>query len=96
MISNSDIYETLQSINKRLDSIEEKIDTINIKIDTDVVNECQKMGSHIDFIEKVYENVKHPLGYITNKIKFLTANEEKNKYQLPNIKDNDNNNNKKN
>ena len=50
------------------------------------VQECKKMGSHIDFIEKVYANVKHPLGYITNKIRYLTANEDKNKYALPDIK----------
>mgnify|MGYP004002195991 CR=1 FL=1 len=32
------------------------------------------MGQHIDFVENVYDNVKHPLGYITNKIKYLTSN----------------------
>ena len=41
------------------------------------------MGSHIDFVENVYENVKHPLGYITNKINNVIkgSNEEK-KYEL--------------
>jgi hypothetical protein len=31
------------------------------------------MGTHIDFIETVYENVKHPLGYICNKFNYLTV-----------------------
>ena len=47
------------------------------------------MGSHIDFIENVYAHVKHPLGYITNKIRYLTASENKSKYDLPNIKGKD-------
>ena len=41
------------------------------------------MGSHIDFIENVYENVKHPLGYITNKIKYITYSDN-NEYTLTN------------
>ena len=35
------------------------------------------MGSHIDFVETVYDNVKHPLGYINNKIKGIIGTEEK-------------------
>ena len=81
-MSNSDIADTLSSICKRLTRIEEKLEVINVKIEKDVVNECKKMGDHIDFIEKVYENVKHPLGYITNKIKYLTHGENKNIYSL--------------
>ena len=34
------------------------------------------MGNHIDFIEHVYDNVKHPLGYICKKIKYITGNDE--------------------
>ena len=37
------------------------------------------MGSHIDFVENVYDTVKHPLGYFCNKIKTLT---EMNNIQL--------------
>ena len=87
-MSNSDIEKTLTSICNRLTIIEEKLDTINAKIEKDVVNECKKMGDHIDFIEKVYENVKHPLGYITNKIRYLTVKEDKNKYSLTDIESN--------
>ena len=29
------------------------------------------MGSHINFVENVYDNVKQPLGYISNKVKSL-------------------------
>ena len=77
---------TLKLIDNRLTNIENQLGMIHDKIDIDVVQECKKMGSHIDFIEKVYANVKHPLGYITNKIRYLTASEDKNKYALPDIK----------
>ena len=35
-----------------------------------------KMDTHIDFIENVYENVKHPLNFVTNKINNYISNEE--------------------
>ena len=86
MTDNNKLISTLESIDARLTNIENQFGIIHNKIDTDVVQECRKMGSHIDFIEKVYANVKHPLGYITNKIRYLTASEDKNKYALPDIK----------
>ena len=52
------------------------------------------MGEHIDFIEKIYDNVKSPLGYLCNKINYLKGNDN-NKYSLEykNIKDNKDENN---
>jgi len=31
------------------------------------------MSDHIDFVEQVYENVKHPLNYVMNRVSNLTA-----------------------
>ena len=50
------------------------------------------MGNHINFVENVYENVKHPLGYINNKIKNFMGNEET--YSLTDNNNNSNNNKK--
>ena len=44
------------------------------------------MSSHIDFVENVYDTVKHPLGYLCNKIKRLTTNTT---YTLTNIEKED-------
>ncbi len=44
----------------KLDRIEERL----IKLE----NTQDKMDSHIDFIEDVYDNIKHPLNYVTNKV----------------------------
>jgi archaellum component FlaC len=70
------INKNLETINIRLTTIENKIEIIEKKIDNEIVDECKKMGDHINFVENVYENVKHPLGYINNKIKKFMGNEK--------------------
>ena len=63
----------IQGINVNLLQLNKKVDEKN-NVDKDVLQECKKMGNHIDFIENVYENVKHPLGFICNKIKYISGN----------------------
>tara|TARA_B100000575_G_scaffold276965_1_gene262862 strand:- start:578 stop:829 length:252 start_codon:yes stop_codon:yes gene_type:complete len=65
------INKNLENINKKLEDIEDKIIILENKVDGELIKECKKMGSHIDFVETVYDNVKHPLGYINNKIKYI-------------------------
>ena len=65
-----------EKINEKLDDIDSNVDNLTKKIDEDLIKECKKMGVHIDFIETVYDNVKHPLGYICTKVKYLTGNNE--------------------
>jgi hypothetical protein len=62
------IINILNEINKKLDRIEERL----IKLE----RTQDKMDTHIDFIENVYENVKHPLNFVTNKINNYISNEE--------------------
>jgi len=66
----------IELTNEKIDALDEKVDNLSKKIDGDLMKECKKMGSHIDFIETVYDNVKHPLGYICAKVQYLTGNEE--------------------
>jgi len=66
------VKETLQVLNDKIDFLSNKIDT-KVTMEEEVLEECKKMGAHIDFIETVYNNVKHPLGFICNKIKYLTG-----------------------
>ena len=72
--------DRIRIIEKKVNNIEilliklsDKIDQLNEKLSEDVLPECQKMGSHIDFVENVYETVKYPLGYLCNKVKTLTG-----------------------
>jgi len=80
------INKNLETINIKLTNLENKIETIEKKIDSEIVDECKKMGNHINFVENVYENVKHPLGYINNKIKNFMGNEKT--YSLTDNSDN--------
>ena len=64
--------EMISNTNEKINSLEKKIDKLTTRLEEEVLVECKKMGTHIDFIETVYENVKHPLGYICNKFNYLT------------------------
>ena len=72
----NDYKHELDSINLKLISLEKKIDNIHNLLTGTLQSNCEKMGEHIDFIEKVYDNVKNPLGYICNKVKYLSGNEQ--------------------
>ena len=81
---NSEVnnINSVNSDKKHLDILEKKIDEIDLKLITilellqnDIRPNCKKMSSHIDFVDKVYENVKNPLGYICSKVTKLSDNE---------------------
>ena len=78
-----EIKESLQKLkivimemNQKLDILDTKYNETNEKLDGEVLQECKKMGSHIDFIENVYDNVKHPLGYICKKFNYLAPSSD--------------------
>ena len=49
LLLNNNVEKTIDKI----DLLERKIDTLNEKIDGELLDECKKMGSHIDFVEQV-------------------------------------------
>ena len=51
----------LITLNKNVEKINEKVDIISKKLDEEIYDECKKMGSHINFIEEVYDSMKYPL-----------------------------------
>uniref|UniRef100_A0A6C0JBY6 Uncharacterized protein n=1 Tax=viral metagenome TaxID=1070528 RepID=A0A6C0JBY6_9ZZZZ len=81
------LNNNVEKIIDKVDSLERKIEDLNKKIDGELLDECKKMGSHIDFVEQVYDNVKHPLGYICKKVGYLTGNDG-HQYTLTNLEDN--------
>jgi len=52
----------------QVERIEEKLDAILQKMDNNIIKNCDKMGDHIDFVNSVYDTVKVPLFYISNKV----------------------------
>ena len=83
------LNDTLEKITKKIEIMDRKINILSEKIDEEVLKECKKMGGHIDFVEEVYDNVKHPLGYICKKIGYLTGSNEK-QYTLTHLNNGDN------
>ena len=68
-----DTEVTLLSIQERLVRLEAKVDKLTEILDGSLKSNCEKMGEHIDFVERVYENVKNPLGYVCNKVRSLSG-----------------------
>jgi len=70
-IDNTILYELINKV----DILEEKLDSIIKILNNDIKTNTEKMGSHIDFIENIYENVKSPLGFFCNKINYFRNND---------------------
>jgi hypothetical protein len=65
------IENNILKLDDKLKTIDGKIDMLVNTINQDVKTDCKKMSEHIDFIEKVYENVKAPMNYICSKFNNL-------------------------
>ena len=77
-----EMEDQLTIIDKNIKILTQKINTIIDLLETNVNPNCEKMGQHINFIERIYENVKHPLGYFCS---FINHRTETNNYSLTNI-----------
>ena len=66
----------MEKVNERLDIIENKIDLILEILNGDMKKNTEKMAGHVEFVEHVYDKVKNPLGYICNKIKRFSGNNQ--------------------
>ena len=58
----------MEDVVKRLDRLEEKMDRILELLEGDLKNNCEKMGEHIEFVERVYDNVKRHYRYWIDRI----------------------------
>lgn len=64
----------LDKMDKRLDLLEQKLNIIEDKLDkiesyqSNIYNNTYKMEQHINFVENIYDKVKKPLVYATNKL----------------------------
>ena len=63
----------LEDLRKQVSRIEEKVDRITELLNGTLKTNCNKMGEHIDFVERVYDNVKNPLGYICSKVGYISG-----------------------
>lgn len=78
---NNEIIEDSVSItetNKRICDLERKMELILNKLEKldkleNIEENCSKMGNHINFVEAVYETVRAPLQFISNKLSSAPA-----------------------
>ena len=86
---SKNILEKINTLENKIDNLENKINLIiellnnNDNITNEIKQKCDKMGEHIDFVDKVYDNVKKPLGMICNKLSYFSYNKTN---QLEDIK----------
>ena len=64
-----DINENIKSLEKRIEILEEET-TNKLKI---IEKSSDNMNNHIEFVEKIYEQVKYPFHYICNKVNYISA-----------------------
>jgi ribosomal protein S8 len=70
-----EIKEMLITLNNNVEKLNEKVEIISKKLDEEIYDECKKMGSHINFIEEVYDSMKFPLNYLCNTINSISGND---------------------
>lgn len=80
-LNYTNVNKELNIIKNDINTLNNKIDTLSIKMDNiisilniDIKKNTEKMGDHIDFIERIYDNVKQPLAYLCNKISYYSNN----------------------
>ena len=81
-MSNADILLKLEKIHNDINEIKNDVSLLQKNMQytqnelEKVKTDTNKMGSHIDFIERVYDGIKFPLSFICSKI----GNENPRKY----------------
>ena len=72
---DQEIKYKLDSLEYKLIDLEVKLNKITDLLERDITPNCNKMSTHIDFIDKVYDTVKSPLGFLCNKVNLLSGND---------------------
>lgn len=58
----------VEELKLEIKEMREQLNRIETLLINSVGKNCEKMGNHIEFVESVYETVRHPLSFICNKI----------------------------
>ncbi len=70
----AELTNQVYELTDQVDKLKAKMDTMNNKLDKLLAQfetqstDCKKMSDHIDFVETIYEKVKHPFNYIMNAV----------------------------
>jgi len=58
----------LQTIHDELQMIHKKVDRIEHMLESYIKPSCSEMSEHIHFIKQVYDTIKTPLHYVSDRI----------------------------
>ena len=72
-MDNKNLENKISNLENEIQIINEKLDKLINLIEKDVKEDCKKMSNHIDFIEKVYDNVQSPMYFICDKLNNLKS-----------------------
>lgn len=56
-----------------ISELKDRLERIEQLLNNDILHNCNKMSNHIDFIERIYQYIKYPLFYISDKMRFLSS-----------------------
>jgi len=71
---NMMVIAKINSIDKKTDIIENRLKEIDDKLTELIIlmndnkRDCEKMSSHIDFIDSVYQKLKTPIDYVCKRL----------------------------
>ena len=82
--SSNCIRNDIKILKNQVERMEEKLDAIMQKLNDNIIKNCDKMGDHIDFVNNVYDTVKVPLHYISNKVQKMIGGVNSNKNVIMN------------
>ena len=68
---SSNLIIKIGTIEKRLETIDHKLDEL-ILLTQENEKKCDKMTLHIDFINSIYEKLKAPIEFISDKFKLIS------------------------
>lgn len=89
-MSDKDYSLEIKKINEKLDKMEMKLNKLLSLCSNDISKNCEKMADHIDFVDNVYDKVKYPLQFLTNRVNNLLYYSNQNQIELPDLsKEND-------
>ena len=66
-MNNTNTILRLNRLEKKIDNIDQKLTDLIILMN-DNKRDCEKMSTHIDFIDSVYDNLKAPIEFVCNRI----------------------------
>jgi len=73
-MNNSNIIIRLNTMEKKIDNINQQLVDILILLN-DNKKDCEKMSTHIDFIDSVYDKLKTPIDFVCNRVNMITNSE---------------------